>query len=560
MRKTLKKVVAIAVLATLSAAATAQTEQLDGVEVTHECDTTWNLGYGGISIYSRQMHRIDIVYPSVDVHGNAVRLSGSIAIPGNVYDGSSPVDGTVLYNRYMQTVPEGCPTRGFAEGEAVVLCNPLNPNWILVESDFYGFGVTAGHFGEQYYVYDDANGHASIDCLLAARKVLEQRGIDQGKYLFNVGVSSGGYDCLATQRVRDMYYKDVVRFDKTLAAAAPFDVAKAYMSYIDQKDNPKQDVVFGPIVLNTFNRHDNLGFTPQQMFTDKLAAKFDSWFNSGRYTTEQLRDSLKDIGIKTFTDAIQPALLSYSSDEYKKLKAAFDAHSLQVGWDADPDQSYYYQHYAHDAAVPSASGRVVLDFLTKKGYKKSLVPELTNLTTCMYIMGENHSISGIQFLLRVAATLAAYPVLFYDGELNTHYYDLVKDATPMGIVKKLEEKGIDVGKALGSLTGGDGEGGMDFFSLMTTLNKYDQMLQEHGTSLGEVMLIADDSGISLSDIMEIVSYLNSKSTTDTPTDVAASRSMRQKVDRNLVGDYYYNSLLDWLRENKVELSELKIGL
>ena len=531
-------------------------EQQDGVEVIHECDTTWHFGYKGVNLYSRPMHRIDIAYPTVDAPGNAIRLSGSIVIPSNVYDGSSPVDGVLLYNRYTQMQPECCPTSGFAEGEFVFMCTPLQPNWILVESDFYGFGITRDHITDQYYVYGDANGHASIDCLLAARKILDERDISQGKFLLNAGVSSGGYDCIAAQRVRDMNYKDEIKFDKTLVAAAPFDVLTAYNRYMSQKDDPSMEVSFALIVLNAFNHQDNLGFTPQQMFKEPLASKFDDWFNSGLYSSMQVADSLKGIGVKTFTDALQPAFLDRDSEEYGKLSAAINARSLQNGWTPDPEQSYYYQHYAHDKAVPVESGREFLNFLTtNSGHKKSLVPELTNLTTCMYMLSDSHTLSGIQFLLRLAATLTSYPVLYYDGELNTHYYDLVKVGTPMGIIKLLEEKGFDVAGAFHSLTGGDGEGGMDFFSLMATLSKYNEILEEHGTSLTEIMRIADDSGLSMLDIMQIISYLNSK-TEESGQDAAAKRAMRRQVNEQFVGDYYYNSLLDWLKENNVNLNEI----
>ncbi|MBP5258674.1 MAG: hypothetical protein J6Z41_08085, partial [Prevotella sp.] len=358
------------------------------------------------------------------------------------------------------------------------------------------------------------------------------------------------------QRVRDMNYKDEIKFDKTLVAAAPFDVLTAYNRYMSQKDDPSMEVSFALIVLNAFNHQDNLGFTPQQMFKEPLASKFDDWFNSGLYSSMQVADSLKGIGVKTFTDALQPAFLDRDSEEYGKLSAAINARSLQNGWTPDPEQSYYYQHYAHDKAVPVESGREFLNFLTtNSGHKKSLVPELTNLTTCMYMLSDSHTFSGIQFLLRLAATLTSYPVLYYDGELNTHYYDLVKVGTPMGIIKLLEEKGFDVAGAFHSLTGGDGEGGMDFFSLMATLSKYNEILEEHGTSLTEIMRIADDSGLSMLDIMQIISYLNSK-TEESGQDAAAKRAMRRQVNEQFVGDYYYNSLLDWLKENNVNLNEI----
>ncbi len=534
-------------------------DQQGGYEIIYECDTTWHFGYKGVNLYSRPMHRIDIAYPTVDAQGQAIRLSGSIVIPGNVYDGSSPVDGVLLYNRYTQMQAQCCPTSGFAEGEFVFMCTPLQPNWILVESDFYGFGITSDHILDQYYVYGDANGHASIDCLLAARKVLDERGISQGKYLLNAGVSSGGYDCIAAQRVRDMYYKDEIKFDKTLVAAAPFDVITAYNGYIDHKDDPKMEVSFALIVLNAFNRQDNLGFTPEQMFKEPLASKFDAWFNSGLYTSDQVADSLKAIGVKTFSDAIQPEFLNQRSEEYRKLSAAIKARSLDKGWEPDPEQSYYYQHYAHDKAVPAEAGRDFLNFLVNtSGHEKSLIPELTNLTTCMYILSDSHTISGIHFMLRLAATLTAHPVLYYDGELNTHYYDLIKVGTPMGIIQLLEEKGIDVAAAFRSLTGGEDGGGMDFFGIMETITKYNEILEEYGTNITEILQIADDSGLTLIDIMNIISYLNSKAD-ESGQDEAACRAMRRQVDEQFVGDYYYNSLLHWLKENNVNLNELNIG-
>jgi hypothetical protein len=35
--------------------------------------------------------------------------------------------------------------------------------------------------------------------------------------------------------------------------------------------------------------------------------------------------------------------------------------------------------------------------------------------------------------------------------------------------------------------------------------------------------------------------------------------MRRQVNEQFVSDYYYNSLLDWLRENNVNLNDLEIG-
>jgi hypothetical protein len=60
------------------------------------------------------------------------------------------------------------------------------------------------------------------------------------------------------------------------------------------------------------------------------------------------------------------------------------------------------------------------------------------------------------------------------------------------------------------------------------------------------------------DIMQIIDYLINKTEEKGP-DEAACRAMRRQVNEQFVSDYYYNSLLDWLRENNVNLNDLEIG-
>ena len=496
-------------IVTLCLCLTTAEAEVAGVEVIHECDTTWRFGYSGIYVYARNMHRIDIAYPSVDAKGNAVRLSGSIIIPSNIYDDGDPVDGVVLYNRYTQTEPRCVPTRGFAESESAILASPLKPNWILVESDFYGFGVSSEHLIDQYYVYGDANGYASIDCLLAARQVLDERHISQGKFLFNVGLSSGGYDALATQRVRDMYYRDKVFFDKTMVGEAPFDVNITYSHCLQHQDDDTRLSSFVPLVLESFNRNDSLGFTYQQMFTEPLASKFQEWFYSGKYSKKAARDSIKKSGNR-LSQVLSPALLDSSTVEYHKLREAFERRSLTKGWTPDRSQRYFYMHYTRDKAVPIDAGRALLTFLTGKGFEKSLIPEKTNLQTCMYIPSDSHGLCGAHFLLKVSAMLAAYPVLYYDGELNTYYYDIIKDLTPMGIVKKLENEGYDLSSMLDNLTGGRLPERVNVITLALALTTLNEPLLEWGTNVKELTQIASDSGLELSDMVTIINYLQSK--------------------------------------------------
>lgn len=531
---------------------TAAQEEPGAYQVYHETDTVWNFGYQGLNLFSRKMHRIDIAYPSTDKDGNAVTLSGYVCVPDEVYGGAMPCDGVMLYNHFTHTSAQEAPTRGYSIGEDLVMANPLKPNYIVVCSDFIGFGLTADR--PQVYCYGDVNGQASIDCLLAARKLLDERGISQGKYLFNVGISSGGYDAIATQRVRDMKYRDEIRFDKTLVGGVPFDLEAAYETFISGKEDASWSPTCMPMVLDQYNRHANLGFTYEQMFTDQLAPHFEEWFLSGKYSMSDLGKLLEG---KKLVELVQPEFLSETSPEYKKFIAASKEHSLANGWTPDSTASYYVQHLTRDKVVPANSGREFLSFLNNfdydgkkcQGFTKSIVPERTRLQTNFIIPSESHTlVGGLVYFLHLAATLTAYPILYYDDELNTYYADLIEPATLMGILKLLESKGYDVRGTVKKLTQGDGSagGGTDFFSMLATIN---ETLTKYGTNLEEVLQIVSDCGVELNDILAVYQYLN------TDPDPAAESKIRriasdseEPVAEPMLIDYYQQYLKNWVIE------------
>lgn len=550
MRKALLTLFVAACVASASNARTATSDY----DVIHESDTVWNFGYNGVNLYSRKMHRIDISYLSKDHEGNSVLLSGYVAIPYDIYNGSQPCDGILLYNHYTQMNRDNAPTKGYSVGEDFVIANPLSPNYIVVASDYQGFGVSE-HL-PQAYCFGDFNGQASINMLLAARKLLDDRNISQGKFLFNAGYSSGGYDAIATQRVRDMYYRDEIVFDKTFTGGTPFDVIDACRYYIDHKDDNRIDVLCMPMVLDVYNRLTNLGYTYDQMYKEPYNKKFPEWLWSGKYTTSAVMDSLKGM---TLSEILQDNFLSTYSDEFYTLRDLARKYSLTNDWTPDFSQRYYVMHLVRDNTVPASSGRAFLRFLSDFTYEgtserpfvKSIVPERTNLQTNFVIPDYHHTIvGGIIFYLNLAATLTAYPVLYYDDELNTHYADLVEDATVMGIIHKLEDKGFDVRGAIQKLTNG-GTGG----SFFDVLAKLENTLNNLGTNTTEVLQIADDSGLELVDLLQIYMYLT------TPVESAANKGIfdegetvaKQSEAEPYLTDYYQQYLNNWLKENNVDI-------
>jgi hypothetical protein len=172
------------------------------------------------------------------------------------------------------------------------------------------------------------------------------------------------------------------------------------------------------------------------------------------------------------------------------------------------------------------------------------------LQTNFFIPSEKHTlIGGTIFYLNLAATLQATPILFYDDELNTHYADLVEPATVMGIIHLLEQKGFDVRGAVQKLMAeNESSSGGGFFEF---LSKLDETLKGIGTNTVELLQILDDSGVELTDILQVYAYLT--------TPVASARAMStdeaKQIMSPFITDFYFKQLNDWLIKNNVNLSE-----
>ena len=548
---------AIAAQTTIAAAQ----ESAPAYEVIHETDTVWHFGAESIFLYSRPMHRIDIAYPSKDPEGNDATLSGCIAIPTDVLNGEQPCDGVVLMNHYTQMSFDGAPTRGNAQGEDYVFANPLSPNYIQVSSDFYGFGITEGK--GQWYCFGDANAQASIDCLLAARKLLDDREISQGRFLINAGYSSGGYDAIATQKLRDMKYRDVISFDKTFVGGLPFDMETAFDDYLAIKDQPGR--FFGLLmVLDSYNRHAHLGLKTEEMLKEPWASKFDEWMNSGQYRTSDILDELRHLKL---TDIVKDTMLNKNSEAHKKLRQALKDHELKNDWVPDTTQNYLVMHLYSDMTVPVASDRALLTFLsgyryengTSPLFRKSIIPEQTHLQTNFIINSKDHTLlGGACYYLGLSAMLTALPIIYYDGELNTHYADLVKDATPMGIVNTLEAKGYDLKSAIKGMGGGGG----DIWSAMAKITEItktlDRYLEPHDLVYTDLLTMADDSGLTLQDILEIYTYLSSDDSTDAGSRQEKTSATQQPQVVPGTPSFFYQQLENWLHENKFDIESIQL--
>ena len=490
---TMKKTTII-LLALIASVLTSVAQDIN-YKIIYDRDTVVKARVGNFSLSSRSVRRIIYEYPSKDADGKPATISGVIMIPSNIIDGT-PCDGIMLFNRATIGSPEDCPSTGNQELINGLIVNPLQPNYILVMSDFIGYGSSSQY--PMFYHSGDVNARNSLDGLLAARQILTDENLPQGKYLFNLGFSQGGSEALYVARLRDMEYKDKgVTFTKTFAGGGPTDYAVAYQEYV-QKDwcEDCKDVVM-MLISTVKNCHMDVAW--KDLFKEPLASGVEEFIKTKRKST------LTDYGV-TMQDSLhnllQPAYMDFETPQAKALMAQLEKINLMNGWEPDTTQRYFIEHSRHDNYVPIQCVRAIIPWMKEKGFTPSIVPGKTNLQTNTMVFKLNHSLSAIVWLIQTVAAIQFWPVLYYEGEQNRYYHDIVGDLNLMKVIKTLESWGVDLKKVVND--GGFARRKTNAFDLIPNI---DEVLSKVDLTTNDLEEMCDDSGITQADLIMAFLYL-----------------------------------------------------
>ena len=468
-------------------------------KIIYERDTVIKTRVGSVSLSSRPVRRIIYEYTSKDVDGKPATISGVMMVPSNIIDGT-PCDGIMLFNRATLGSPEDCPSSGNQELINGLIANPLSPNYILVMSDFIGYGSSQDY--PMFYHSGDVNARNSLDGLLAARQILDDKQLPQGKYLFNLGFSQGGSESLYVAKLRDMEYKDKgVTFTKTFAGGGPTDYAIAYREYV-QKDwcEDCKDVVM-MMISCVENCHMNIDY--KDLFKEPLASGVKEFIKTKKKST------LSDYGVSmedSLHNLIQPVYMDPESEQAKAFIAELEKINLMNGWEPDTTQRYFIEHSRHDNFVPIQCVRAIIPWMKEKGFTPSLIPGKTNLQTNTLVFKLNHTYSAIVYLIQTIAAIQFWPVLYYEGEQNRYYHDVVYDMNLMKVIKTIEGWGLDLKKIVQ-------EGGLSRqrmpvrYTVFDVIPNINEVLAKVDLTTDDLEEMCDDSGITQTDLMLAFIYL-----------------------------------------------------
>jgi len=483
--------------------------------VLSECDTTLMAKLQGLALGSREVRFIAYEYPSTDAKGQAVTVSGAIIIPSDVLNDSVPCDGVIMYNHLTIDSPDWAPSLGGAgiDDIGMGLASPLKPNYIVVASDYIGYGSSIN--SDVSYICGDTNSRNSLDGLLAARQLLADRQIQQGKYLFNVGYSQGGTVSMFAAKLTDMEEKyKGIRFDKTFSGGGPLDFEKIYTIYVQQ--DACADLANVALMLISANENYDLGIDYKDMFQEPLASKAKEFFKSKR------KRMFSEIGISSLDSISQiltPEFMNLESEAAMKFISKMKEISLTEGWEPDTTKLYYIEHSRHDDYVPIQSARGIIPWMREKGFDPSIVPGKSSLQTNTAVFELNHEQSSIVWAIQTMAAIQFWPVVYYEGEQNRYYRDVVSDMNLMKVIRMLASWGIDIKEIVGgSISLGravkepavDGKSRMNLPERMTLFDlipNINETLAKVGLTTDDIDEMCEDAGITIYDLAEVLQYL-----------------------------------------------------
>lgn len=332
----------------------------------------------------------NFVYTSTDPYGAPVQLSAAIVLSDSVVQNRHS-RGWMLYNHVSVFRADECPSRGNIDIERRMVGSGL----ITVSADYYGFGISERF--EQTYCFADVNAQASIDALIAAKKLLAWHGFTWDDNLFVCGYSQGGQTAMGVVKLVAENHPEL-HITCAIAGGGIYDLPATYnhMVVADSTDQPGTVVQ----VLLAYNHYYNLGIQRSDMFQEPLLSHIDDWILSKQYRRAQV-DSL--IGVSRLSQFLTSNMMDLNSQQSQALLAAFDHSNLCKGWTPRGDENIVLFHNTCDNTVPPVNTENINQFLQQHGIQAELYFDNYGSTA----ETDGHTAGGMLFAIMAVNKIAA---------------------------------------------------------------------------------------------------------------------------------------------------------
>ena len=334
-------------------------------------------------------------YPSVDPFGNPCTLSGTITVNKSLIKENKPFNGILLYNHFTIYATTQAPSRGaveFPTGASLT-------DFIVVAPDYYGFGITEKQ--PQAYCISRANGRASLDAYLAAKRLIEDFKVKKNDDFVIAGYSEGGQTTMGVLREISERHSEI-KVKRAFAGDGPYDINSMFDA-ITKGETEMPSTVCN--LLYAYNHFFRLGYDIHDYLKDPVAKNFDDWFLSKQNKRRALDEEL--IKTKKTSDLLTNAFLDASNPLSRRFSAAFSADALTSGWTPRSDFDVMLFHDTKDDVVPVENFYAMSKFLKANGIKpEEFVGEYSSEATKEAGI-TNHEVSALTFFLRIIEWMRA---------------------------------------------------------------------------------------------------------------------------------------------------------
>lgn len=275
------------------------------------------------------------IYPSVDIDGNPVTLSGKVILPAK-----GPIKRYILVSHYTITSNAEAPSNIFSlEGLLV------NLGYALIIPDYLGYGVTADRVHP--YLVMDITARNVLDMYDAVVPFLHAAGYaPQYDDIYLMGYSQGGAVTMAVQYYIEHFGRTDIKIRRVFAGGGPYDVKATYDRFVETNHASYPCAI--PVMVQGMIVGNKLDLDMRALMAPYIYKNLDEWVNSKRYTTGQINALL---GTNVTSELLTPLGMNRTSKEVSELyKAMVNNSILTYSW--SPKAPVFIMHSIDDDVVP----------------------------------------------------------------------------------------------------------------------------------------------------------------------------------------------------------------
>lgn len=364
------------------------TEPFIGIVNRTDCGTFW---------------RYDFNYETVDADGETpIVLSAAIFLSPDVHDRRVKAKGCGLVNHYTITADYQCPTH---VSKGLTLEGALaNTNYILIESDGFGFGIDVER--NQRYLQGRATARVNIDAFLAGRQLMAEEGYEWSDVTLNLGYSQGGHSGMWVNRLVAEGYRgdELPKIDYCILGGGPYDLYAHYRQLVE--DNLSYNPAALVLIIGSMIDAGGYKVKNEELFSDDLVPLLPELFDAKQYSDGYINDYIythyghADDKKQPIDQLVKPAFFDENNEVMQAIVYYLKLNSLVYdSWKPDKTGHITFVHARNDEVVPFLNQEHMESHLLANGYDAFDVDDSSEGT---------HKDTGLHYVLKAISLLNTF--------------------------------------------------------------------------------------------------------------------------------------------------------